>query len=266
MTAPRSVAFVVPTDEEFAPYRALLPTLRPADAASPWEIYEAEHGGRRLALVISGAGPVNAAAATERLIARYAPVALLHGGSAGAHNPELLPGDVVLGARYVIIAAPGVREGRVARGLHPSLIRFRRDGKSVHLDEITPDPTLLDRAQRIGVAEAAQAGEWTAPGWPVETPRRSGRVIAGLIGTADAWTVQAEEVLGLREGAGAECEDMESAYVAQVCATHALPFIAVRVISNNEAARQLFPTEVRPAIAAAGERAARILVALAATA
>ena len=72
------------------------------------------------------------------------------------------------------------------------------------------------------------------------------------------------ELLRLHEQFGAECEDMESAYVAQVCAMHGLPFIAVRVISNNDNVCPLAPREVQAALAAAGQRAAVILTALAA--
>ena len=57
---------------------------------------------------------------------------------------------------------------------------------------------------------------------------------------------------------------MESAYIAQVCAMHALPFLAVRAISNNEVAAVLAPREVEEAIGGAGARAAGVLIAVAA--
>src|SRR5579883_1407375 len=134
MKAAAPLAIVVPTRGELEPYRALLPGLSRVNRAGPWELHEAEAGGRRLLLILSAAGPVNAAAATERLIAQFAPAAVLHGGSAGAHNPVLMPGDVVLGSRFVIVAAPGVREARIARGLPGSLIRFYRNGEMVSLE------------------------------------------------------------------------------------------------------------------------------------
>ena len=87
--------------------------------------------------------------------------------------------------------------------------------------------------------------------------------MVGMIGSSDRWTVDAEEIRALRDAYGAECEDMESAYVAQVCAMHRLAFVAVRCISNNEIACHLMPGDVAAAIAAAGERAARVLVGVA---
>ena len=258
------VAVVVPVDGEFEPYRKLLTGMRRRDDSGPWEVYEGRAGERHLLIIISGAGPVNAAAATERLIARYEPSAVLHGGSAGAHNPDLLPGDVVIGSRYVIHTSRSVREARVARGLNPSLIRYRQDGTYTSYPHIDADPTLLHHAERIARAQSDRMGAWDAPGWPPVVPRRPALVVSGVVASADAWTVDEAELRVLHEDFGAECEDMESAYVAQVCALHRLPFVAVRVMSDNEGAQQLTAGDVPAAIAAAGERAARIIIALAA--
>lgn len=262
-TDTQCVAIVVPTRDEFRAYSDLLPDLRLLDDAWPWQIYAAQAAARKVVLIVSGAGPVNAAAASERLIAQFAPAALLNGGSAGAHDPALLPGDVVLGARYVIATPRAQREARLARGLKPSLLRFYRGEESLHPESLEADPALLDAAERAAQAQLARLGPWTAPGWPAKTPRRPGRVLRGVIATADAWTVDPEELRLLREDHATECEDMESAYVAQVCAIHALPYLAVRVISNNEAACPVAPAEVLPAVAAAGDIAAAVLTAVA---
>src|SRR6266545_2001348 len=118
MNASANIAVVVPTPGEFAPYHTLLTDLRRLDESRPWEVYQGQAGARRAVFIISGAGPVNAAAATEHLIGRYHPPVVLHGGAAGAHNPDLLPGDVVIGDRYLILTPRIVREARVARGLY----------------------------------------------------------------------------------------------------------------------------------------------------
>jgi adenosylhomocysteine nucleosidase len=262
MSSVQPAAIVVPMEGEFAPYRPLLPDLRRVENAAPWEIYLASAGTQPLLLVIAGPGPVNAAAATERLIARYDPVAVLHGGSAGAHRPDLLPGDVVLGSRYVIATSRALRAARAARGLPESLIRFRRDGRHQTLPHVDADLLLFELARRVAAEIEAELGPWRGPGWPADLPRRPGRVVEGVVASADAWTVDPDEIAALHEDFGAACEDMESAYVAQVCELHGLPFLAVRAISDNEAACALTPADVTVAIAEAGERAALILTAL----
>ncbi len=262
-----TVAVVVPMDGEFAPYRALYPDLRRTAAApaGPWEVYETRTAaGRPLLFILSDVGPVNAAAATERLLACFAPAAVLHGGSAGAHQLELLPGDVVVGEHYVIITSRAVRAARAARGLHATLLRYRRHGERIHHhDGLPADGRLLALAVTAGQAALAGLGPWEAPGWPAAVPPRPGHVTTGIIGSADAWTVEPQELAELHEDFGAACEDMESAYVAQVCALHEVPFLAVRAISDNEAVCPLTPGDVVPAIAAAGIRAARVLAAVA---
>lgn len=269
MSTDAPIAIIVPMEGEFAPYRALLPEMRRigdgsgGHPAGPWEMYEAEAGRRRVVLIICDVGPVNAGAATERVIARFAPAAVLHGGSAGAHNLTLLPGDVVVGERYTIHISRAQRAARAARGLSPHLVRFRRDGGRVFLPHVTTEPDLLHQALTIAQRELTAFGPWDAPGWPREAAPRNGKAVRGLIASADQWTIDPEEIQALHEDFGAECEDMESAYVAQVCALHQVPFVAVRAISDNEVACQLTPDEVAPAIAAAGVRAARILTALA---
>jgi adenosylhomocysteine nucleosidase len=263
MSEKAPIAIVVPMDDEFAPYRALFPAVRRVKATGPWEVYEAGTGPHPLLLIISDVGPVNAAAATERVIGQFAPRAVLHGGSAGSHNPELLPGDVVVGERYVIHTSRALRAARAARGLPLSLLRFRQDGKRVTLPHVATEPHLLQLAMAVAERELRAFGPWDAPGWPAALPPRTGRAISGIIASADAWTIEPADLAALREDFGAECEDMESAYVAQVCALHRVPFLAIRAISDNEAACALTPADVRPCIAAAGLRAARILGALA---
>jgi adenosylhomocysteine nucleosidase len=258
-----AAALVVPTEGELQPFFDLLPGLARLEDVGPWEIYAADAGGARIVLILSHAGPVNAAAATERLIAQYAPGAILNGGAVGALVEDLLPGDVILGARCVIAAPPAVREARAQRGLPRSLIRYRRDGRNHGADFLAPDPALLTRARQIASEEAAGWGVWTIGGWPGHIERRAALVVEGTLASADAWTLDHETTADLRDHYGATGEDMESAYVAQVCAIHDVPFVAVRVVSDNERVSALDAADVRPVIAAAGQRAATILARLA---
>jgi adenosylhomocysteine nucleosidase len=264
MNTSNPVAIVVPMEDEFRAYWELLSGMRRLDGCGPWEVYEARAGDRPVVLIISDCGPTNAGAATERVIAQHQPVAVLHGGSAGAHNPDLMPGDVVIGDRCAVLTERAEQEARRSRGLHPKLMRFRRDGARHHFEDFPADPDLLARAERIAAELVTQFDTWDAPGWPEHLPRRPSHAITGLIGSEDKWTTEPEKLRALREDFGAECEDMESAYVAQICALHHIPFLAVRAISDNEAARAFTPAEVPPALAAAGVRAAYILAALAA--
>ncbi len=254
----------MPVAEEFAAYPELLGGMRRLERCGPWEIHEGTAGNRRVVVVISDCGPANAGAATERVIAQFDPVVVLHGGSAGAHDLGLLPGDVVIGSQVCILAGSAEQTSRRERGLHPKRLRFRRDGVRVHLDRGRSDPELVELAARNAREVVVAVGPWAGPGWPPGTPRREGQVVVGLIGSADTWTVEADDIRALREACRTDCEDMESAFVAQVCAMHGLPFLVVRAISNNEIVCPLAPGEVAQAVTDAGARAARVLARVAA--
>jgi adenosylhomocysteine nucleosidase len=265
MSRSGTIAVVVPVEEEFAPYRELLPGLAPFPQAGPWEVYEARASGRRVVLVVSDCGPANAGAATERVIGQFAPAVVLNGGAAGAHDRELLPGDVVVGSRYAILFPPSGQK-RIDGGGERTFrkgIRFRKGGARVHFDECRTSPELTGLGAATARRLLPSLGAWRAPGWPPDVEVRIGTVTEGLIGSTDVWTSDPAEIAALHALYGARCEDMESAFVAQVCALHGVPFLAVRVISNNEAACRIDEADVPRAIAAAGHRAANVIVAVA---
>ena len=265
MRGERPVAFVVPVEEELAPYRALVEGFARLESFRPWEAYGGRVGGRRVGLVVSDCGPANAGAATERILRELAPAAVLHGGAAGAHDPALLPGDVVVGARTAILFPPWAQSRVLVDGrlVFRKGIRFRKGGARVHLPFGRTTPALLRLAVREARRLAPGFGEWPAPGWPDGVARRAARVASGLVGSTDVWTSDPARIAELRALYGARCEDMESAWVSQVCALHEVPFLVVRVISNADAARPLGEAEVAAAIAEAGRRAAEVLVAVA---
>ena len=261
MSDGRRVAIVVPVEEELAPYRTLVSGFRTVPACRPWEAYEGTLGETRVALILSDCGPANAAAATERVLGGFSPGLVLHGGAAGAHDPALLPGDVVVGARYSILFPPEAQQRVEEDGklVFRKGFRFRKNGARVHFPVARTTPALLKLAVRSARRLAPGFGTWTAPGWPAGVAPRRARVVAGLVGSTDAWTRDAARLAALSALYRARCEDMESAWVAQVCALHDVPFLAVRVISNADAARPLAEEEVAASLAEAGRRAAAVL-------
>lgn len=254
------IAVVIPIEEEFRAFRDLLPEIKRLESNSPWEFYEA--AGGEVIFVISDCGPVNAAAATERVIAQFSPQYVLHGGCAGACDRELLPGDIVVANSYVINAPENVRQARLDRGLHPSLIRMRREGKRHYLDFLDSDEALTALAVNDARNSLANLEPWSGIGWPVSTDSRPAIVKSGRIGSADSWTIDAVELERLNSVFGIDCEDMESAYVAQVCALHRIPCLTIRVISDNETLSPLSAADVKPLLAEAGQRSARLLSSL----
>lgn len=195
-----------------------------------WRFHRLEIAGLMVVALRSGMGMVNAAAATERLIAEFTPSAVLNYGCAGAHRREIMPGDLVLGERVVNHAAIQILKDGSER-----YVGFGYDvgGEQMDAAELAADPALVDIARTVA---AGFAGEpWPAAlFWPRDTARRAPVVHRGVVASADVWT-QATARLDLLHGRHRSlCEDMEAAAVAQVCALHRLPFLTVKDISNNE--------------------------------
>ena len=227
----------------------------------PWIDRHLTVGGVGLVAVCSGMGMVNAAAATEHVIARHRPSAVLNFGCSGAHHRDILPGDVVIGEATVHHGAVHI----LASGEeHFAGAASEVGGESFPAREWPADPTLLH------LAREAAAG-WTPEPWPRElswpaaVPYREPVVHVGVVASADIWTQSHARLEVLHRRHRSLCEDMEAAAMAHVCARHGVPFLTIKDISNNEfhAATDIaggfteFPT------AEAGKRAAALVLRLA---
>jgi adenosylhomocysteine nucleosidase len=158
-------------------------------------------GGCEVVALAGGVGKVKAAACTQYLIDRFSIEALLCTGVAGAVNPKLTAGDVV------------VCQETLQHDFDPGdpkvLKRFRRrwleaDTKLTKL--------ALETARGLGVAD---------------------RCCTGKLLTGDQAIVSQEKRQWLWETFGADCVDMESAAVAEVCRLNDVPFVIVRAISDS---------------------------------
>jgi len=163
------------------------------------------HQGRigtcEVVAMVSGVGKVKAAACTQYLIDRFSVEAVICTGVAGAVNPELQTGDVVVSQ------------------------------KSLEHDFDPGDPKLLKRLRRRWLVADAELVELA-----LEAAREvslGDRCRAGKVLTGDQAIVSRERREWLWKTFRAECVDMESAAVAQVCRLNELPWVAVRAISDS---------------------------------
>lgn len=257
----KTLGVVIPTGIELKPFADLIPALK-LEVKHPWEMYTAQVNGLDLRFIVSYIGPANAAAATERLLA-FAPQAILHAGSAGAMNQDLLPGDIVIGSSYKPLCTKQILEVRKSLLLSNKGIRFSRDGEGVHLEQLEADEKLLSIASMaINGGLSSKLAVWAAGGWPKTVAVRSPLAVIGCLGSQDGWTKDREGLDFIRSEFGVECEDMESAFVAQIAAKHRVPFLAVRGISNNEYHGSLEKHEIIPAVREAARNSAIVLTAI----
>ena len=166
--------------------------------------YEGELAGKRMVLVLSGIGKVNAAVSTSWIIHQLAPDCVINTGSAGGLGKGLKVGDVVIGETVahhdVDVTAFGYVWGQV-----PQLPAV-----------FTPDENLIRQAEK-----AAQVFEGAA-------------VTQGLIVSGDRFVHSSEGVAEIRSHfPDVKAVEMEAAAIAQTCHQLEVPFVIIRAVSDS---------------------------------
>ncbi len=252
------LAVICALEEELCHLRAALPAGEVQwHAGRRYEV--TTFGGRTIVLTLCGIGMLSAAAVTEAMIGRWEPTAILNYGCTGAHRDDLLPGDLVIATRTVAYDNINVSpegEERYSR------MRYLRRGEQERADYFAADPALLAQAQRAAARLEGQHEPWPpASGWPDQVPHRTPRVVTGTVASADRWNRARERISGLVTAHDSSCEDMEAAAIALTCASHDIPFLSLKDISNNELLRVTDSVSFQALGPQLGRRAAMLMLA-----
>jgi len=180
---------------------------------------------RRVVLAHSGMGKVNAAMAATLLVEQFQPTHVLFTGIAGGLNPDLRPGDVVIGAKtayhdYGEWTPEGFRVGRT-------------------VDPFTGKPNPLFFPANPGLLAVAENAALELKLAPVKTAsgERTPRVVTGVIVTGDAFVASAAKKDALRKEFNADATEMEGAAVAQICWQRRVPCVILRSLSDSAGAK-----------------------------
>ena len=170
-------------------------------------------------------GMSNAAAATALAAERYEPIAIINQGTAGGHQPDLHVFDIVLGTDSVNL-------GSFKTGYRPR-------GRGSLFDEWAP----LDLMRSDGsagndpnarVMRRFHADErLLAAARSVRDHYRRGRIVDGVIGSSETWNSEIDRVQQFHDRFGTSAEEMETASAAQIAGLFDIPFLGIRVVSNN---------------------------------
>ena len=167
-------------------------------------------------------GVANPAASTALAIKKFNPVAVINQGTAGGHDPALKIGDIVIGERSFDHTA--FRSAYSASGAGIDLTKQENLGTYAYdkasgtfqaYTEYFADPTLFNIAFKVANAH----GEFNA--------------VSGVIGTGNTWLECVDYVNFLHETYGSSCEEMETTAAASICQNAGVPFIGIRVLSDN---------------------------------
>jgi adenosylhomocysteine nucleosidase len=190
-----------------------------------WTFWSGSLDGHPVIVSKTLKGTSNAAAATAIGVEHYHPGAIVNQGTAGGHDPSLHPYDIVVGASSVNI------------GAFRSRYRAWRTGSSP-LDWMPLDLTASEgsagndpRARRPARFQAD--GPLLAAARQAKGAYTRGRVVEGVIGSSDVWNDEIDRVAWFHTTFGTAVEEMETASAAQVASLFNVPFLGIRVVSNN---------------------------------
>lgn len=178
-------------------------------------------GKQRVVVAETGIGKVNAAAATAFVLAHFRPRRVLFTGIAGGTNPDLQPGDIVVGQR---VAHHDYGWMTMTNPPQPSRQTRNAITKQDNPVYFLADSVLLQRAQ-----EAAKTVTFV----PIPATNRPPTLVVGTIVTGDVFVSSEEKTAQLRRDYGADATEMEGAAVAQICYQEQVPCLVIRSLSDK---------------------------------
>ena len=170
-------------------------------------------------------GVANAAAATVLAVERYRPVAILNQGTAGGHDPGLRVYDVVIGTSSVSLAAFKSPYRAAGAGSNPL------DWKPLAL--MASEGSAGNDPREHSVARFPADAALLSAARSVSHTYTKGRVVEGVIGSSEIWDSELDLIASYRSRYGTTVEEMETAPAAQIAGLLKVPFLGIRVVSNN---------------------------------
>lgn len=173
-------------------------------------------------------GTAMAAGATALGIHLYEPRLIISQGTSGAYSPHLGYNDIVLGEKFFNGSA--VLSGVDGVNSFLALENMEKENDFARLFKTAPqylssNPTALKAAQKAAARY------------------RDGKVITGVIASFDQWNKDVKKIRSFTEATEALCEEMETNGAGTIAINCGIPFLAVRVISNNNATGTSFKGE-----------------------
>jgi adenosylhomocysteine nucleosidase len=179
--------------------------------------------GRSAVVAATGVGKVNAAATTMLLLREFKPSAVLMSGTAGALKAGLKPGTVVVAEKVAQHDTGTIRD-----------TEFISWAAKNPVDDVR-NPLFIPAAKELlAAAKEASRAAITSDKNPATVEASA---ITGVIVCGDVFVASVEKKDSLRRLFRADAVDMESAAVAQICWQNAVPFLAIRGISDPAEAR-----------------------------
>ena len=195
------------------------------ERAGGWTFWRGELDGYPVIVSRTLKGMENAGAATAIALERFHPIAIINQGTSGGHDPALHLYDIVLGASAVNIGAFRSPFREKGRGTNPiqwmPLNLMASEGSAGY------DPNARHVARFDGDAKLLSIAR------SVTKAYTKGRVVDGVIASSDIWNDELDLIAKYHADYGTSVEEMETASAAQVAGLYGVPFLGIRIVSDN---------------------------------
>jgi adenosylhomocysteine nucleosidase len=211
-------------DSEIQAFAARL-TNATVEQIGGWTFWIGTIDGYPVVLSKTNRGMTNAAAATTLAVDHYHPLAIVNQGTAGGHDPGLHLYDIVIGTEAKHLGA--FRTPFRALGTGSNALDW------TPLDLTVPVGGPLNNAQVRRPAAFAGDAALLEAARSVKTLYTRGRVVEGVLASGDFWNDELDLVARFHREYGSMVEEMETASAAQVAKLLNVPFVGIRVVSDN---------------------------------
>ena len=134
--------------------------------------------------------------------------------------------DIVLGERTVNIGSMKTGDRAAGEGIEPT--EWKPMDVMASEGSAGEDPNAEKARYYEGDADLLAAAN------AVKDSYTKGKIVEGTIGSADLWNNEVDRINWFHENYGTSVEEMESASVAMISKAYDVPFLAIRILSNNK--------------------------------
>jgi adenosylhomocysteine nucleosidase len=195
------------------------------ERAGGWTFWRGEVDGYPVIVSRTLKGMENAGAATAIAVERFHPAAIINQGTSGGHDPALHLYDIVLGATAVNIGSfrtPFREKGKGTNPLEWMPLNLTASEGSAGYD---PNARRIARFDGDGALLAVARG--------ARDSYTRGRVVDGVIGSSNGWNDELDLIAKFHADYGTSVEEMETASAAQIAGLYGVPFLGIRIVSDN---------------------------------
>lgn len=204
-----------------------------------FSFFQGTLGGQPVVLSLMGIGFVRTAAATILGIQTFAPKAIINQGTAGGYTLDLHNYDIVVGQRYfnagAIFTAPDHTDKTDLDWQYMDIEKLEAARSLAAC--IGPKPFYTNCDKDLVKKIMALAVGYT-----------KGGVITGTVASAEEWNSDPALLTKLHKATGAHCEEMETAAAGQIAQGEKVPFVCVKIISDNHLTGENFDVKTAAAL------------------